>query len=167
MRQFAVGTVLIALCLFMASCATIFTGTTQTIHFTSEPEGAIIWIDGLEVGETPAMVEVEKPAMVKDKRITLKLDGYADRSFVLKKSFNLVSLLNLFTGTIGFIVDILTGAFFEYSQTVYDINLEPSDNVALLNDLERMPNGDYIIPNVDTDLTVIDEESGYALVFTN
>ena len=35
------------------------------------------------------------------------------------------------------------------------------------HDLERLPNGDYIIPDAAGDLTVIDEESGYALVFTN
>ena len=167
MRQFVCGVVLIALCVVMASCATIFTGTKQAIHFNSEPEGATIWIDGLEVGETPAIVEVEKPAMVKDKRITLTLDGHEDRTFVLQKSFNLVSLLNLATGSIGFIVDILTGAFFEYSQDKYDINLKPSGDVALLKDLERLPNGDYIIPDGDSDLTVIDEDSGLALIFTN
>ena len=167
MRRVICGALLFPLCVLMTSCATLFTGTKQTILVDSEPQGAVIWIDGLEVAETPATLEIEKPAMVKDKRITLSLDGYADRSFVLQKSFNMVSLLNLCTGTIGFIVDILTGAFFEYSQTEYNIKLKPAGDVAYLQDLDRLPNGDYIIPNGDGDLTVIDEDSGFALVFTN
>ncbi|MBL91405.1 MAG: hypothetical protein CMH56_06275 [Myxococcales bacterium] len=167
MRRVTRGILLFALCALTMSCATLFTGTQQTIHVDSEPQGAVIWIDGLEVAETPATLEIEKPAMVKDKRITLRLDGYADRSFVLQKSFNMVSLLNLFTGSIGFIVDILTGAFFEYSQSEYNIKMKPAGDVAYLQDLNRLPNGDYIIPNGDGDLTVIDEESGIALVFSN
>ena len=158
---------LTVMCLLMASCATIFSGTSQSIQINSEPEGAAIWLDGFEVGVTPAAIEVEKPAMAKDKRITLKLEGYKDRNFVLKKSFDMVTLLNLFTGNIGFAVDLLTGALWEYSIAEYDITLKPSGETALLKELKRTENGDYIIPDSQGDLTVIDEESGYAVVFTN
>ena len=42
-------------------------------------------IDGIEMGVTPATVEVKKPAMMEDRRVTLKLDGYADKTFVPSK----------------------------------------------------------------------------------
>ena len=153
---------LTSLTLLLASCATVFTGTSQKIEFTSEPEGAEIIVNGIEMGVTPATVEVKKPAMMEDRRVTLKLDGYADKTFVLQKEFQMVSILNLFlTGGIGFAVDILSGALFEYSPEKYHIDLESSDDQVKLKDLPRDENGNYLLTQIDGDISVIDEESGY------
>ena len=150
------------LSLLLVSCATIFTGTTQKVEFTSEPEGAEIIIDGIEMGVTPATVEVKKPAMMEDRRVTLKLDGYADRTFVLQKEFQMVSVLNLFlNGGIGFAVDIFSGALFSYSPETYNMKLESSDDQVKLKDLPRDAEGNYLLSKVEGDLTVLDEESGH------
>ena len=149
------------LSLLLVSCATIFTGTTQKVEFTSEPEGAEIIIDGIEMGVTPATVEVKKPAMMEDRRVTLKLDGYADRTFVLQKDFQMVSILNVFTGAVGFAIDIITGAIFSYSPETYNMKLESSDDQVKLEDLPRDAEGNYLLSKIEGDLTVLDEESGH------
>jgi hypothetical protein len=152
---------LTALTLLLASCATIFTGTSQKVEFTSEPEGAEILIDGLEMGVTPATIEVKKPAMMEDRKVTLKLEGYEDKIFVLQKDFQMVSVLNFFTGMTGFAVDILTGALFYYSPEKYNMELESSEDQVKLKDLPKDEEGNYLLTQFDSDITVLDEESGY------
>ena len=152
---------LTSLTLLLASCATVFTGTSQKVEFTSEPEGAEIIIDGIEMGVTPATVEVKKPAMMEDRRVTLKLEGYADKTFVLQKEFQMVSILNIFTGMAGFAIDILTGAIFSYSPETYNMELESSEDQEKLQDLPKDAEGNYLLTHLDGDITVLDEESGY------
>ena len=150
-----------SLTLLLASCATIFTGTSQKVEFTSEPEGAEILIDGIEVGVTPATVEVKKPAMMEDRRVTLKLEGYEDKTFILQKDFQIVSVLNIFMGGLSFAVDILTGAMFYYNPEKYDMELESSEDQVKLKDLPKDEEGNYLLTQFDSDITVLDEESGY------
>ena len=113
------------------------------------------------MGVTPATVEVKKPAMMEDRRVTLKLDGYADRTFVLQKDFQMVSILNVFTGAVGFAIDIITGAIFSYSPETYNMKLESSDDQVKLEDLPRDAEGNYLLSKIEGDLTVLDEESGH------
>lgn len=46
--------------LLATSCATIFTGTKDTIVFNSDPSGAKIFIDGLEVCKTPCTTKLKR-----------------------------------------------------------------------------------------------------------
>ena len=108
------------------------------------------------MGVTPATVEVKKPAMMEDRRVTLKLDGYADRTFVLQKDFQMVSILNVFTGAVGFAIDIITGAIFSYSPETYNMKLKSSDDQVKLEDLPRDAEG--VVVKIEGDLTVLDEE---------
>ena len=75
-------------------CATILSGTSDEINFTSDPKGADIMLDGLKVGKTPATVSIKRPGFG-NKEITLKLDGYEDRTFMLQKGFNTMAICNL------------------------------------------------------------------------
>ena len=152
---------LASLSLLLASCATIFTGTSQKIEFTSEPEGAEIIIDGVEMGVTPATVDVKKPALMEDRKITLQLEGYQDKTFVLQKDFQMVSVLNIFLGGLSFAVDILTGAMFYYSPEKYEITMKSSEDQVKLKDLPKDNEGNYLLTQFDSDVSVVDEESGY------
>ena len=42
-------------------CATILTGSTDIISFDSDPEGAKILMDGIEIGKTPASITIKRP----------------------------------------------------------------------------------------------------------
>ena len=126
------------------SCATILSGTSDEIRFDSDPEGASIMLDGLKLGKTPATVSIKRPGFG-NKEITLKLDGYEDRTFMLQKEFNVMAICNL-GGIPGWVIDILTGAVMKYSKKNYDLDLDPK--AFNLNELEKDQLGRYIVPDI-------------------
>ena len=101
-------------------------------------------LDGLKLGKTPATVTIKRPGFG-NKEITLKLDGYEDRSFMLQKEFNTMAICNLASWP-GWVIDILTGSVMKYSKTNYDIDLDPK--AFNLNELEKDQLGRYIVPDI-------------------
>ena len=105
----------------MFSCATIFTGTKDRIYFDSEPQGAKVIIDGIDVCKTPCNTKVKRG--FSDKTVEFKLDGYTTRIVTLDKTFNVVSVLNLFD-PFGWAIDAITGSIMKYDRKSYNIELE-------------------------------------------
>ena len=144
------------------SCATILSGTSDEINFTSDPKGADIMLDGLKVGKTPATVSIKRPGFG-NKEITLKLDGYEDRTFMLQKGFNTMAICNLASWP-GWIIDVVTGTIMKYSKTNYSVDLDPK--AFNLNELEKDQLGRYIVPDVlNRSVLVYDEEMGVEIYF--
>lgn len=114
----------------MSSCATILTGTKDTIRFDSNPKGAIVYIDGLEVCKTPCSTPVKRS--ISEKFAEIKLDGYETRVITLDRKFNAVSIINL-TGILGWGVDAATGAIMKYDRKGYDIKLDKEKRTSLNN----------------------------------
>lgn len=114
-------TLMLVFVLLTSSCATIFTGTTDTIRFNSNPQGATIYIDGLELCKTPCDYKVKRSLGSKD--FEVKLDGYEARIITLDREFNPIAILNL-GGMVGWAVDAATGAMMQYGRKSYDITLE-------------------------------------------
>ncbi|QNK62375.1 PEGA domain-containing protein [Pedobacter sp. PAMC26386] len=107
--------------MLLSSCATIFTGTKQTVQINSEPPAAEIQVDGIKAGITPMAVPLKKGFT--GQTISLKLDGYETKTFQPVTAFNPVAIINLI-GIIGWAVDAGTGAMMQYDPKVYDIKLE-------------------------------------------
>ena len=144
------------------SCATILSGTSDDITFNSDPSGAAIMLDGLKVGKTPATVSIKRPGFG-NKEITLKLDGYEDRTFMLQKGFNTMAICNLASWP-GWVIDIVTGTIMKYSKTNYSVDLDPK--AFNLNELEKDQLGRYIVPDVlNRSVLVYDEEMGVEIYF--
>ena len=144
------------------SCATILSGTSDEIRFDSDPEGASIMLDGLKLGKTPATVTIKRPGFG-NKEITLKLDGYEDRTFMLQKGFNTMAICNLASWP-GWVIDIVTGTIMKYSKTNYSVDLDPK--AFNLNELEKDQLGRYIVPDVlNRSVLVYDEEMGVEIHF--
>lgn len=108
--------------LLLSSCATIFTGTKQTVQINSNPPAATIEVDGIKAGVTPMAVPLKKGFT--GQTISLKLEGYETKTFQPVTTFNPVSVLNLL-GMIGWAVDAATGAMMKYDPKVYEFTLEP------------------------------------------
>lgn len=104
------------------SCATLFTGTKQTVTIKTFPEGAKVEVDGLDRGITPVAVRLKKG--FSGQTVTLKKEGYEFKMFQPETTFNPVSVLN-FIGIIGWGVDAATGAMMKYDPKVYEITLDP------------------------------------------
>jgi len=130
--------------LVFTSGTTILSGTSDEIRFDSDPEGASIMLDGLKLGKTPATVSIKRPGFG-NKEITLKLDGYEDRTFMLQKEFNTMAICNLASWP-GWVIDILTGSVMKYSKTNYDVDLDAK--AFNLNELEKDQLGRYIVPDI-------------------
>ena len=144
------------------SCATILSGTSDEITFNSDPGGASIMLDGLKLGKTPATVSIKRPGFG-NKEITLKLDGYEDRTFMLQKGFNTMAICNLASWP-GWIIDVVTGTIMKYSKTNYNVDLDPK--AFNLNELEKDQLGRYIVPDVlNRSVLVYDEEMGVEIYF--
>lgn len=106
-------------CVLMSSCATIFTGTKTNIMFNSEPSGATVEMDGLEIGTTPLTYPVKKSF---DGIISFEKDGYERKTIGLQKSFNAVSIINL-GSILGWIIDVATGSIKKFDQKGVKVEL--------------------------------------------
>lgn len=102
------------------SCATLFTGTKDTIVINTDQK-AKIEIDGIQMGQSGDPIRVKRS--LSDKVVTIKADGYETKTFELQKSFNVVSILNL-TNLVAWGIDALTGAAMKYDPKVYNFELE-------------------------------------------
>ncbi len=111
---------LILLCILMNSCATIFTGTHDTISFKTTPPGATVSKDGVDLCKTPCTTSIKRS--LNDTQIELKSDGYDTKLITLDKEFNVISVINL-GNLLGWGVDALSGAVMKYDKKSYDIQL--------------------------------------------
>lgn len=171
---FASFFILLAYITLNAGCATIFTGTKQNVHFDSAPPGAKVIVNGIEMGRTPTTLHLSKPGFGST-MVTLRLEGYEDRTFILDKSFNGISVLNLL-GLVGWVVDFATGAFMNYSPEGYNMSLTQKahaaikkelgvEEVVMTNSLKSSDNGLIIGPSLaGKKVAIIDQKTNLVLV---
>ena len=108
--------------LFLTSCATIFTGTRDTLRFDSNPQGAMVYINGIEVGRTPCVTKVKRG--FSNDMVEMKMQGYETRVFMTDKSFNAVSIINL-GFVLGWIIDLASGSIMKHDRKSFTIELDP------------------------------------------
>ena len=107
--------------LFSTSCATLFTGTTGTVNINSVPPGAKIQVNGIDRGNTPAILQLKRSN--DGPIVTLKMDGYQTKTFQPETTFNEISIINLFS-PLGWAIDILSGALWKYEPSFYELQME-------------------------------------------
>lgn len=112
----------VATSVFVSGCATIISGTTQTLSFSSEPEGAEVLLDGRSFGVTPLSIRVKKN---KFSVVTFKKSGYQSAMIPIDTSYDGVALLSIFWDLST--TDILSGAAWEYSPATYHSILTRSE----------------------------------------
>lgn len=94
--------------LSLSSCATIISGSRQNVEIASEPSSAKVYINEIEVGNTPVQQNLKRN---QEYNLVLKLDGYETYETKLEKKFNAWYIGNIaFGGLIGIIIDPITGA---------------------------------------------------------
>lgn len=126
----------------IAGCATIVGGgPTQTVHFTSSPEGAKIFIGVVKKGrkgevETVSLLDsgLKTPSNVvinrKNVTVVLKKEGYQDATISLVSGMNPWFMGNFITGgLIGSSIDSSTGAINEYNPGHYFVELKPTEQL--------------------------------------
>lgn len=109
--------------LTLLSCASIFTGTSDSVSFNSTPSGAQVLINGVQVGVTPLTTSVAKSEST---TVVLRKDGYTDYQFVLQTSMEPWFWGNIILGgLIGSLTDFATGAANRYEPNSYFTTLSP------------------------------------------
>jgi hypothetical protein len=106
----------------LSGCATVFTGTKDTLRFDTEPQGAELSINGESICRTPCQASVRRS--LGSRTATLRLEGYREERFRLDTDLNYVSLANL-SFLIGWAIDIATGAIIRYDRREYRFELRP------------------------------------------
>lgn len=144
-------------------CATLFSGSSDTISFTSDPSGAEVVMGGIVQGRTPLTIPVKRPGFG-DRNVTLRMDGYDPVTFQLQDGFNTVTILNVFV-PIGFVVDALTGSITKYSRTSYNVDMARGSVALDMSKLGRTEEGAIVLPITEGSVVLSDPATGLSFVF--
>lgn len=110
----------ITIALFIAGCATLTKGTSQLVTINSNVDGAGVYLNGAQVGETPFAQDIKRG---KD-ALTIKKEGYKPHTLSLSKSLEPIFWGNIIIGgTLGSITDFASGAAYAYSPSSYQVEL--------------------------------------------
>lgn len=114
---------ILVLAMVTSGCATILDGSSQPVNFNSSPNGARIYVNGMEVGTTPLNMLMKRS---KTTMILAKKNGYEDQSLVLQTKVNAYFWGNILAGGfLGSTTDEVSGAMIEYAPNMYYITLNP------------------------------------------
>lgn len=113
---------LLAITFAVSGCATVVNGRTQEVTFSSNPPGATVFVDGVNVGTTPAaanltrdgshMIRIEKPGYV----------AYETTTVTIESSWDAANGLLFYGMILGMIADQNTGGVYDIRPT--DISAE-------------------------------------------
>lgn len=113
-----VGSFLLLTC----GCATVFKGEYRTVKIGSEPDGAMVFINGEFHGRTPAKLEL-RPNM--PYTVEFRKDGYRTEVRRIKNEIGVGwIILDVVLGVVPVLVDGLTGAWYEFDQRNINALLE-------------------------------------------
>ena len=94
------------------ACATIFSGTKQKVSLTTNPQGARVYVNGVDKNViTPCEVKVPRKSSI---TYTFQKDGYEDGNVKQSGTFNAMVVGNLIFGGIpGGLIDYASGAWYK------------------------------------------------------
>jgi len=94
-------------------CATIFSGSTQSVSYSSEPTGAKVYINGQYMGNTPFEINLRKN---KSYTIVFKKDGYTSKSVIINNTVGAGWIvLDVLGGLLPVVIDAATGNWYTLS----------------------------------------------------
>lgn len=121
------------LLLNLTGCATILSGTSQTVEVRSAPHGARVVVDGRDVGTTPLKADLKRGV---PHTVQVSKDGYLDETVVTTTRGNGVIALNMILGGgVGAVIDVASGAATHVTPDAVAVDLveeaRPQSNVRL------------------------------------
>jgi hypothetical protein len=116
--------------IFFVGCATILDGTKQVVSINSNVQGANVYIDGIQVGQTPFTTQIKKKSGT---QVRVDKKGYTSKTMVMTTSVPTVFWGNILTfhgSVLGSTTDFLSGAAYEYSPNNFFFHLNKSEEVS-------------------------------------
>ncbi|ALO15879.1 PEGA domain-containing protein [Salinivirga cyanobacteriivorans] len=113
MKRITISLLVISISIILAGCATIVSGSKQSVKIYSTPSNAKVSINNVVVGNTPLTKQISR----KEESVLIKieLDGYETYTTSLERKFNAWFIGNIvFGGLIGIIIDPITGAIYKF-----------------------------------------------------
>lgn len=107
----------------LTGCATIISGTTNEISFSSNVDPVDVYIDGLKVGKTPLKVDVDKKAG-EGRPVRFEKDGYEQQEFKLRNRVDWIVVSDISSIIVSGGIDVLSGAIMEYSPRQYHVEMK-------------------------------------------
>jgi len=119
-------------------CATIFTGTTDTLTLDASVPGVRLTIDGQYKGELPLTLTMSRNFLHGGQfKAKFEREGHETQEFLLKREFNYVAILDVTSIPTSGGVDLLTGSLMKFSPTEYHIQMLQTGKSAKSADFER------------------------------
>jgi len=111
--------------LALAGCATMFSDKTQTISINSNPSGALVTFNGLQIGTTPVGTLVRKRS---DGVLMVQKEGYHPQTITVDTDMTGAFFLNIFWGLyfpLSSTTDVANNSAYEYSPDSFFVQLIP------------------------------------------
>ena len=124
LKSFIIALVMLSPIVFMSSCATLLSGTSDKITFESEPSGADVYVDGVNVGKTNNTLDVKRK-YTNERQVEYRLDKYESINFEIQQKIDGKYWLNIFLGAAPMVVDIATGAALKPKETYVKKSMTP------------------------------------------
>ncbi|ACG74246.1 conserved hypothetical protein [Anaeromyxobacter sp. K] len=117
--------------LLLGGCATLFTGTHDTLTFDANAPGVRLTIDGQYRGELPLTIDMSRNFMGGRQFVArFEAPGYATQEFALERAFNPVAILDVSSTLVSGGVDVLTGSLMKFSPREYHVQMVPEGQAA-------------------------------------
>jgi len=139
---------LILIAIILTGCATIFSGTSDEISFSTNADPVRVYIDGLNVGETPLKIAVEKKVGL-GRAVRFEKADYKTQEFNLKNKFDPVAILDITSVITSGGIDVLTGAMMEYSPKQYHIEMLKDNQKILENHSKQIQFASFVLTSAD------------------
>jgi hypothetical protein len=101
---------ILILCISINNCATMFHQDAGEVNFTSNPNGAEVVVDGLSLGNTPVMLDLDS---TKAHTVVIRNKNGLEKTFVLKRKIGVGwVVLDIFTGFF-ILIDVISGDWYD------------------------------------------------------
>lgn len=108
--------------LLVMSCATLFKGNSSELDCSSEPRGAMVYVNGNYMGDTPIQLKLESK---KNYSIEFRKDGYQTKTVNVTNHVGVGwIILDVLAGLVPVIVDAATGSWYHLDQKNINVMLE-------------------------------------------
>jgi len=114
--------IVVLVCVYLSSCALIFKGTKEEVNTNSDPTRAQVWVNGINMGETPITLKLESK---KSYTFEFKKEGYKSKTILINNHVGAGYIIfDILFGLVPVIVDAATGAWYSLDQKNVNMILE-------------------------------------------